>query len=290
MAKIPLEPGLYLVSTPIGRANDISLHALDVLASAEVLVAEDTRVLRKLLSIHGIALGDRKIISHHDHSKDRDLTPIKEALSAGMSVAYASDAGTPMVSDPGYVLVQAALDVPVDVHAVPGASALLSALVVSGLPSDKVFFGGFLSSKSSARQTQLRDVVSADYTTVFYDTPKRLRATLQDCKAVLQEDRKIVLCRELTKLHEQTVRGTLSDVAAELEKGTLVIPEKGELVVLLGPVQKAEISDADIQEALRDVVDKEGVKRASQAVAEALKVPRNRVYALALKLKDNDNS
>ena len=287
MAEIPLERGLHIVSTPIGRARDITLHALDVLAGADLLVAEDTRVLRKLLTIHGISLNDRPLVSHHDHSSERELKPILDALSAGKIVAYASDAGTPMVSDPGYRLVNAALELGANVHSAPGASALLAALSVSGLPSDRFQFSGFLSAKSTARRGQISEIVDSLMTSVFYDTPRRLAATLQDCKDILPAEREIVLCRELTKRHEQIVRSTVETLTNDIASGEVLIPEKGELVILVGPAAKREIDDDAIRKLLSDLIDDEGVKRASKAVSEQLNVARNRVYALALEIKND---
>lgn len=285
-----LDAGLHLVSTPIGRARDITLHALDLLKGADVLVAEDTRVLRKLMSIHGIPVDNRALISHHDHSSSKEIAQVIAALEGGKVVAYASDAGTPMVSDPGYRLVTLAIEKGIRVHSAPGASAMLSAVVLAGLPSDKLFFAGFLSSKSVARRDELTTIKTANFTSIFYDTPKRLRATLRDALDVLQGDRSIVICREITKRHEQVERGTIASVFEGIESGTLSIPEKGELVILFGPAAKTETTDEDIKAALKDLIQTEGVKRASNQVADELGLARNRVYKLALSLKDEHSN
>ena len=207
----PVLAGLHMVSTPIGAARDITLRALDVLAGADMLAAEDTRTLRHLLSIHGIALNGRRIVALHDHNEAAEAERLVAALGDTRSLAYASEAGTPLVSDPGFRLVRAAIAAQVPVHAVPGASALLAALVVSGLPSDRVLFAGFAPTSGSARKTWLAEIASVAATQVIYESPRRIRDLLDDlCE--IDEDRAVVLCRELTKLFEEVRRGTAREL------------------------------------------------------------------------------
>ncbi|MEM9210324.1 MAG: 16S rRNA (cytidine(1402)-2'-O)-methyltransferase [Pseudomonadota bacterium] len=277
--------GLHLVATPIGRARDITLHALDVLRQADVLVAEDTRVLRKLLTLHGIAVGDRTLIAHHDHSKQRGFSTIEAALLNGKIVAYASDAGTPMVSDPGLRLVTLAHELGAAVHAAPGPSSILTALVLSGLPTDRFFFGGFLPVKAAARQKRLEEVSTIEATVVLFDTPKRFLSGLNAMADLLGSERDIAICRELTKRHEQVVRGQMGDVLDHLVRDPDYVPEKGELVIVIGPPKLRALSDADIEEMLTEVLEVHGVNGAAAHVAGALGVKKSRVYSLALKMK-----
>ena len=278
-------PGLHLISTPIGRARDITLHALDVLSSADLLVAEDTRVLRKLLSLHNVPVGSRRVLSHHDHSTKEQLSDIRAALMAGQSVAYTSDAGTPMISDPGFDLVRIATEVEAQIHAAPGASAFLSALVVSGLPASKVLFAGFLPQKTVARKAAFKEIEYAPWTTVYYENPKRIVACLGDAVDVFDPSREIVLARELTKRHEQVVRGPVAALLRDLTQHAYEFPEKGELVMLVAPAAEEEISDDLIHQTLIDIGLDEGVKNASKLVAGQLNVSRKRVYDIALKLR-----
>lgn len=286
-AEFVAEAGLHIVSTPIGRARDITLHALDVLARADVLVAEDTRVLRKLMMLHGVQSDGRRILSYHDHSTETQLQSILEALKSGHSVAYTSDAGTPLVSDPGFDLIQGAHSIGAKVHVAPGASAVLAALVLAQLPASRFYFGGFLPTKSGARKSMLSSVRDAACTSVFYETPKRVMATLADAMEVFERDRDVVIARELTKKHEQLLRGTLAQLHGSLADNPSQMPEKGELVLLFGPARVLEVSDNEIHESLREYGLDQGVKTAAAAVAERLNVSRKRVYDLALKLRES---
>ncbi len=224
-----LAPGLYLVATPLGAARDITLRALDILASADIIAAEDTRSLRKLLEIHGIALEGRPVIAYHDHNGAQARPRLMSALEQGKSVAYASEAGTPMVADPGFDLARAAIAGGHALTSAPGPSAVITALTVSGLPTDRFLFAGFLPNTSSARKTALRALAQVPATLVFYESPRRAAAMLRDAAEVLGETRNAALCRELTKKFEETLRGTLADLAAELKR----TPRKGEMVVLI---------------------------------------------------------
>jgi len=201
-----LGPGLYLVSTPIGAARDITLRALDVLAEADVLAAEDTRTLRHLMGIHGIPLGLREIVAYHDHNAPKARPRLLAALAEGKSVAYASEAGTPLVADPGYDLARAAGRAGYPVRPVPGASAMLAALTVAGLPTDRFLFAGFAPASGAARRTWLRDLSAVAATLVIYEAPHRIREMLADLSDIFGPDRQAALCRELTKRFEDVQR------------------------------------------------------------------------------------
>lgn len=275
-----LDPGLYLVSTPIGSARDITLRALDVLASADVLAAEDTRTLRHLMDIHGIALGDRPLVAYHDHNGAQARPRLLRALAEGRSVAYASEAGTPLVADPGYDLSRAATAEGHKVLAVPGASAVLAALAVAGLPTDRFLFAGFPPSTASARRQWLSDLRSVPATLVFYESPKRLAEMLADLAATLGAARRCVVARELTKRFEEVVRGT----AGELAETFAARPVKGEVVVLVDRPGEITATAADVNEMLGVAMRSMSVKDAAQAVSEATGLPRRDVYQMALKI------
>lgn len=274
-----LAPGLYLVATPIGAARDITLRALDVLNSAEILAAEDTRTLRHLMDIHGIPLRGRRMIAYHDHSSDRDRRHLLDLLGNGASVAYASEAGTPLVADPGYKLAREAGETGASVHAVPGASAMLAALSVSGLPSDRFLFAGFPPTTEGARRQWLGDLAKADATTILYESPRRVKDLLEKlCET--EGERGIALCRELTKKFEQIMRGTVQQVLENLPQDSL----RGEIVLVLDRARPREIGEVEIQAALRGLLDEFSVKDAAAQVAAQLGLARRDVYQLALKM------
>lgn len=282
--RVELAPGLYFLATPIGSARDITLRALDILASADVLVAEDTRSLRKLMDIHGIALNGRKVLSYHDHSKDSDRRRILQALEQGCSVAYASEAGTPMVADPGFQLGNEAAEAGFTVTSAPGASAVLAALTNSGLGTDRFFFGGFPPTGKSARKSFLSDLQSIPGTLVFYESPKRIHGLLADMLEVFGSKRKAVVARELTKKFEEVLRGTISSLNAEIRDRNL----KGEIVVLVdreasSGVQK--VTDAELQGELLKAMETLSMKDAVHLVSSSHNLQRRHVYQLALDLK-----
>lgn len=281
MSKTALSSGLYLVATPIGTANDITLRALEILASADIIAAEDTRNTRRLMDIHGIKLDGRDIIPYHDHNGAAQRPKIIEAISEGKSVAYVSDAGTPMVADPGYTLSRAIIDAGLPVTASPGASALLAALSVSGMPTDRFMFAGFPPPKSGARLTFLKELRDIPSTLVFFESPKRLDKTLAAMLDVFGGDRPIALCRELTKKFEQVLRGKLSELASA--DGDAFV-RKGELVIVIGPPLPKEVEEADIDSALREALEDMSVKDAAAEVAQRLGVPRKQAYGRALQL------
>lgn len=272
-----LAPGLHIVATPIGNLGDISLRALATLARSDVIYAEDTRHSRPLLAHFAI---DRPLRAYHDHSREEDRARVLEELAAGRRVALISDAGTPLVSDPGFRLVRAALDAGHAVTAVPGASAALAALAVAGLPTDTFLFAGFLPPRSAARRTRIGELKGVPATLVFFEGPSRAAETLADLAAVLG-DRPGALARELTKLHEEVRRGPLATLAAEAAQRDV----RGEVVILVGPPNTAEPTDDEITDKLKSALDSQTVRDAAASIAEALGVPRKRVYDLALALK-----
>lgn len=272
-----LAPGLYLVATPIGNLGDITLRGLSVLARSDVIYCEDTRHSRTLVQHYGIRV---PLKSYHDHNAAVMRPVILDELAAGRRVALISDAGTPLVSDPGYKLAREAIDAGHAVVALPGASAVLTALTCAGLPTDAFWFGGFLPPKSAARQARLEALKSVDATLVIYEAPSRVAATLADLLAVLG-DRPAAVARELTKMHEEVVRGRLSDLVHRCAD----VAARGEYAIVIGPPEPGEVSDAAIASALQDALQDMRLKDAAKAVAEALGVARNRVYDIGLRLK-----
>ena len=279
-----LAPGLYLVATPIGSARDITLRTLDILAAADVLAAEDTRTLRKLMDIHGIALGDRRIISFHDHNASAALPKLLEALAGEKSVAYASEAGTPLISDPGYELTRAVIDAGLPLLSAPGPTAAIAALTLSGLPSDSFFFAGFLPNRKTKRKSALETLRDVPGTLIFYESPKRVAAMLADAVDVFGGTRSAAVCREITKKFEETLRGDLSHVAHIAASREL----KGEIVVLIGKGDLEKIREVDLDEALKEALKAESVRDAAGHGAERLGVKMRDAYQRALALTNSD--
>ena len=273
----PLAPGLYVVATPIGNLRDITLRALDVLAAADLVLAEDTRVAGKLLSAYGLSA---KLERYDEHGAERTRPKAMAALAEGRRVALISDAGTPLVSDPGYKLVREAAAQGVAVFPIPGASALLAGLSAAGLPTDRFLFAGFPPPKSAARRTFLEELAPVRATLVFFEGGSRLAASLADMAAVFGP-REGVVCRELTKLYETIVRGPLPDLAADPQFEA----PKGELVVLVGPGQAAEATAGDIDTALADALTRLRPAEAAAEVAKALGLSRRDVYQRAMVLR-----
>ena len=277
IAAAALAPGLHLVSTPIGAARDITLRALDVLNTAEILAAEDTRVLRHLMEIHGIPLRGRRIVAYHDHNADAQRPGLIAALGQGRSVAYASDAGTPLVADPGYRLARDAAAAGARVHAVPGPSAMLAALSVSGLPSDRFLFAGFPPAAKGARRAWLAEWTAVPATVILFESPRRVKETLTIlCDS--EPDRAMVICRELTKKFEEVMRGSVADLAARVPEEGL----RGEIVLVLdrpAPV----VADADaVRRALAARRGQMSLRDAAREVAQELGLARRDVYQQAL--------
>ena len=279
-----LTAGLYLVATPIGSARDITLRALDVLASADMLAAEDTRTLRKLMDIHGIPLAGREISAIHDHSGSGAEARLVSAMAAGRSVAYASEAGTPVLADPGFTLARAAIAAGVAVTTAPGASALLAAICSAGLPAERFAFIGFLPSAQEARRTEIASLRDLPFTMVFYESPKRVGEMLRDLRDVLGGDRQAAVARELTKRFEEVRRGTLTELAAGFDGQE----PKGEIVVLVGRGTGAVIGEDEVRAALKAAMREMRMKDAATAVAGALGLPRRQVYQIALGLEDGE--
>lgn len=277
----PLAPGLYLVATPIGAARDITLRALDILASADVLAAEDTRTLRHLMEIHGVPLAGRHVVAVHDHNEDEAARRLVGWVNEGKTVAYASEAGTPLISDPGYPLARACIMAGQTVIAAPGPSAALAALTVSGLPSDRFLFAGFAPAAKGARQEWLEGLKSIDATLIIYESPKRINQILDEMMQCWGEGRKIAVARELTKRFEEVLRGTLSEVAAMVKDRNL----KGEIVLVIDRPILEVADDAAVAKALDQALLSMSVKDAADHVAVALNLPRRRAYQLALSRK-----
>lgn len=276
-----LAPGLYLVATPIGTARDITLRALDVLNSADLLAAEDTRVMRHLMDIHGIPLRGRRILSYHDHNADRQRPAILAALKAGQSVAYASDAGTPLVADPGYRLARDAAGEGARIHAVPGASAALAALSLSGLPSDRFLFLGFPPPTKAARAAWLRKWLAVEATLILFESPRRVKQTLEEL-CDIEANRSMVVARELTKRFEEVIRGTAQELAQDPRMGAL----KGEIVLVVDRPGEAVMVEDDVRAALAARLGRMTVKDAAREVAQELGLARRDVYQLALSLAE----
>jgi len=275
-----LSPGLYLVATPIGNARDITLRALDVLASADVLAAEDTRTLRRLMEIHGLQVAGRPLVAYHDHSNATVRSGLLERIRQGASVAYASEAGTPLVADPGYRLAGEALAEGLPVTAVPGASALLAALSVAGLPSDRFTFAGFAPTAGSARARFLEGLAKGTGTLIFYESPRRVSKFLTAAAEVLGGQRPAALCRELTKKFEEVRRGTLAELAARDWEGL-----KGEVVILVGPPGEVEVDDIDLEQLLAEALTRLSLKEAAEEIARSHGLKKRDVYQRGLALK-----
>jgi 16S rRNA (cytidine1402-2'-O)-methyltransferase len=275
-----LPGGLYFVAVPIGNARDITLRALDVLAGADVLAAEDTRALRRLMELHGVALNGRQIRAYHEHNGEKIRPGLLAALSEGQSVAYASEAGTPLISDPGFDLARAASEAGAAVTAAPGASAVLAALNVAGLPTDRFFFAGFLPSSGAARRKALEELSSVAATLVFYESPRRVAAMLADARDALGADRPAAACRELTKKFEEVQRAPLGALADRLSE----TEPRGEFVVVIGRGAAPAESAEDIETALRQALETMSVRDAADVVAKGYGQKKRIVYQMALGL------
>lgn len=280
----PLTAGLYFVATPIGSARDMTLRGLDILASADVIAAEDTRTARKLMEIHGVPLGNRPVVAYHDHSGEKPTERLVQAVRDGRSVAYVSEAGTPLVADPGYELGAAMIAADLPVTSAPGASAVLAALTVSGLATDRFAFIGFLPAGKTQRETEIAHLRDLPMTLVFYESPKRVGELLVSMCEILGDCRKAVVCRELTKKFEEISRGTLGTLAHDFADRKV----KGELVVLLERGHVDEGGDADVRAALADAMKTMRVKDAATMVAGAMGRPRREIYQMALALSQED--
>ncbi len=272
-----VEPGLYLVATPIGNLRDMTLRALDVLAAADLVLAEDTRVTAKLLTAYGLKA---KLERCDDHASTRAAELAIERLRNGEVVALVSDAGTPLVSDPGFVVARAVIAAGLPVHPIPGPSSLLAALCIAGLPADRVLFAGFLPPKTAGRKSMLEDLKNQRQTLVFFESGPRLRDSLTDMAAVLGP-RPAAVARELTKLFEECVRGPLDELAVHPK----LDGPKGEIVVVVGPGEAEVASAADADAALADALTRLAPGEAASEVSRALDLPRKPLYRRALELQ-----
>ena len=272
-----LRPGLYIVATPIGNLGDLTERAYDILAAVSLVACEDTRVTGKLLSNRGIRT---KLVAYHDHSPQSVRDGLIESLKNGETVALTSDAGTPLVSDPGYKLVAAAIEADIHVTAAPGPASPLAALVLSGLPTDRFLFGGYLPSKEKARREAIREFTTLRATLIFFESPRRLANSLS-ALAVHLGDRAATVARELTKIHEEVTRGRLSELAEKyLREGA----PKGEVVIVIGPPEHAPPDDQDIDTLLDAALSRMSLRDAAAAVTSATGAPKKYVYRRALEL------
>lgn len=279
----PLSPGLHIVATPIGNLRDISFRALATLAAADAVLAEDTRTSKTLLAHYGIST---PLLPYHEHNAAQMRPKVLAKLREGGKLALISDAGTPLVSDPGYKLVAELVAEGLPVTGIPGPSAVLAALVLAGLPTDRFFFEGFLPPKSGGRRTRLTELAAIPGTLVFFESPRRLAEMLADAAAVLGP-RPGAVARELTKFYETVRRGTLPELAAHYETQE---EARGEIVVIIGPPGAVDLvpSDEAIDERLRAALAKVSLKEAVAQVAAELGQPRRKVYARALELTRDD--
>lgn len=272
-----LPGGLYSVATPIGNLRDITLRALEILAAADLVACEDTRVTRKLFDHYGLSA---PLIAYHDHNAATIRPKILGRLAAGEAVALVSDAGTPLISDPGYRLIREAIAAGHMVSAAPGASSTLMALTVAGLPTDRFFFEGFLPAKEAARRTRIAELARIPATLVLFESGPRLAETLADLAAGLGA-REAAIARELTKLHEEVRRGDLASLSAEYAGGA---ETRGEMVIVIAPPSSEPASAADIDALLTSALARTSVKEAVAEVASATGAPRRAVYSRALEL------
>lgn len=275
----PISPGLHVVATPIGNLRDITLRALATLAAADAVLAEDTRVSRNLLAHYGIAT---PLVAYHEHNAAAMRPILLARLRKGDKLALISDAGTPLVSDPGFKLVADALAADIPVTAAPGASAVLAALVVAGLPTDRFFFEGFLPTRSGARRARISELAAIPGTLVLFESPRRLAETLADLAAVLGP-RQAAVARELTKHFEQVRRGAVDALAADYEREG---PPKGEIVLLVAPPGEdaPALEGEALDERIRAALEKFSLKDAASVVAAETGQPRRKIYARALEL------
>ena len=272
---------LYIVATPIGNLEDITLRAIRVLKEADAIAAEDTRHTQKLLSKFAI---HTPLTSYHDHNKEEKAPVLVSRLLEGKSIALVSDAGTPGISDPGYFLINLAIDQKVPVVPIPGATAAIAALSVSGLPTDRFVFEGFLPSKHTARMKRLTELAKEERTLIFYEAPHRIMQALEDMQTVLG-DRKAVLTRELTKVHEQVLRGRIPDVRRQLEAGSM----KGEFTIIVeAAASGADRVNISAEEYLKNLILHRGLpkKEAIAVAAHDLGVPKKEIYKIGLTIKE----
>ncbi len=274
---VALEPGLYIVATPIGNLRDMTLRALDVLQGVDLIACEDTRVSGKLLKAYDIK---KPLESYNDHSAKGQRGKLLEKLAQGGSIALISDAGMPLISDPGYKLVRDCLDLGINVTSLPGANAPLTALQLSGLPSDKFCFLGFLPAKEVARRKVLQEWQSAQASLIVFETGPRLLAALKDIEVVLG-NREVAVIRELTKMYEQVKRARVLELIEYYEEAG---QPKGEIVVVIAPPEQKALSEEEIKNRLKEALDIMSTKEAASQVAEETGLSKKVLYEMALEI------
>tara|TARA_B100001996_G_C18648775_1_gene588551 strand:- start:31 stop:975 length:945 start_codon:yes stop_codon:yes gene_type:complete len=274
--------GLAIVATPIGNSRDITLRALDILHEANTIACEDTRITTKLLNLYGIS---KPLTSYHEHNADKVRPKLIKHLKEGKTIALVSDAGTPLISDPGYKLVLACIKEKIPITPIPGPSSVLTSLMISGLPTDQFFFAGFLSSKATARKKALRSLANIPATLVIMESAKRISKSLTDMAEILGP-RPTLVARELTKLFEELKNGLLPDLASHYK---LEGPPKGEITIVIGPPLKKLISDKELNNQLLRALQNNSVRDATNLVCKESNLPRRKVYTHALKLKKLNN-
>ncbi|MHA1559968.1 MAG: 16S rRNA (cytidine(1402)-2'-O)-methyltransferase [Alphaproteobacteria bacterium] len=279
----PIPPGLYITATPIGNLGDVTLRALETLAAADLLACEDTRVTSRLTQHYGIST---PLIAYHEHNAERQRPRILAAIGEGSAVALVSDAGTPLISDPGYRLVIDSIAAGHDIIPIPGASAMLAGLVGAGLPTDRFLFAGFLPTKATARRKKLADLSSLTATLIFYEAPRRVAATLADMAATLGRDRQATVARELTKLFETFRRGTLDALAGAF---SIEAPPKGEVTIIVGPPPADVPDQVEIDTLLRQRMKQVSLAEAVAEVTTATGAARKLVYRRALAVNAIDD-
>ena len=272
--------GLYIVATPIGNLKDISTRAIEVLSEADIIAAEDTRVTKKLFSLLGISV-KKTFIPYEDHSEQEKFQQIIDLINDGKSVALVSDAGSPLISDPGYKLVRECRKQNIYVTTIPGASAVISALQLSGLPTNRFMFAGFIPNKDKARIEIFTELKSINTTLVLYETAIRLEKSLEALQKIMPE-REISIVREITKLYEETISGTIAEVLEKLKAN----PVKGGIVIVIAPPAEKDIQDVDLNTVLTEELKHCSLKVAVKNITERYGFKRNDVYEMALQIKN----
>lgn len=280
--KVTLFPGLYLVATPIGSSRDITLRALDVIQSSDVIIAEDTRIARRLMSIHNIGLKGRNLISYNDANGSQKRPIIINLLNEGNSICLLSDAGSPLIADPGMKLVQDSLDNNIPIQVVPGPSSVIAALSVAGLPTDKFMFAGFIPSQDSARESFLIELVNVQATLVLFETARRLTSSLIAIRDKFGSKRRVAICRELTKKFEEVWRGNIAELAAKADQ----MQPKGEIVILIDRQEILSPSTDIIDQHLRIALSKMSLRDSVLEVSQALGAKRRDVYQIAISIQE----
>jgi 16S rRNA (cytidine1402-2'-O)-methyltransferase len=276
------QAGLYIVATPIGNLKDITIRALEILKAADLIACEDTRTSGKLLSYYGIKAN---LTSYHDHSGENKRHQITQQLQDGKIVVLISDAGTPLISDPGYKLVKEVADLGINIFPIPGASSVIAALSVSGLPSDRFLFSGFLSNKQVARNKEITELSSINSTIILFESVHRLKETITALSEIMG-NRQAVIARELTKLYEELRRGSLQELADYYNNAP---NPKGEVVIIIAPPVKKEIDINDVDAMIKEALQTMSVKDASQYVAKTSGISKQEIYSLCLEMNKPPN-